>query len=320
MKALVTGGTGFIGSHLVETLVRKGFEVRCLVRNAARLGYLDGLNIETVVGDCTKPQTLPDAVQGVDYVFHLAGLTKAKNEEQFFSGNALATQNVVQAVRENNRTVRRFLYLSSLAAAGPSRDGKPLLEDCAPAPASAYGRTKLEGEKVVSGARDVLPVTIIRPPAVYGPRDKDVLIFFQMVKRGVVPFWGTSLYSFLYVEDLVNGIIESAVHEKTAGEIFFLSDGNIYTSDDIINAISSALQRRPLKLNIPRAVMPMVGYLSQLAGKLSIINSDRMKDIQHQYWVCDTSKAKNVFGYSPKVDIRTGTSWTADWYRINRWI
>lgn len=320
MKALVTGGTGFIGSHLAEALIRQGFDVTCLVRNAARRGYLEGVKVETVTGDCTNPHSLAAAVKGADYVFHLAGLTKAKNEEQFFSGNALATQNVLQAVLEHAPDVKRLFYLSSLAAVGPSPDGVPLKEDCAAAPVSAYGRTKLEGEKVIYAARDKIPVTIIRPPAVYGPRDRDVLVFFRMVKRGVVPFWGKSLYSFLYVEDLVNGIIQSAVNEKTSGEIFFLSDGNIYTSDDIINAISVALQRRPLRLSIPRVVMPMVGYLSQLAGHLSIINSDRMKDIQHPYWVCDSTKAAGLFGYAPKVDMRLGASWTADWYRIHRWI
>ncbi|KAF0183970.1 MAG: NAD-dependent epimerase/dehydratase family protein/3-beta hydroxysteroid dehydrogenase/isomerase [Nitrospirae bacterium] len=320
MKAFVTGGTGFIGSHLVETLIRQGFDVTCLVRNAARPGYLDGVKAAMITGDCTKPDSLPAAVKGCDYVFHLAGLTKAKNEEQFFTGNAFATQNVLQAVLDHAPELKRFFYLSSLAAAGPSPDGVPLKEDCETHPVSAYGRTKLEGEKIVYEARDKIPVTIIRPPAVYGPRDRDVLIFFKMVKRGVVPFWGKSLYSFLYVEDLVNGIIQSALSENAAGEIFFLSDGNIYTSDDIINAISGALQRRPLKLNIPRAVMPMVGYLSQLAGHLSIISSDRMKDIQHQYWVCDSAKSQSLFGYAPKVDIQKGASWTADWYRINQWI
>jgi nucleoside-diphosphate-sugar epimerase len=320
MKALVTGGTGFIGSHLVESLMRQGFEVTCLVRNLARQGYLDGVNVEKITGDCTNPESLTVAVKDADYVFHLAGLTKARNDREFFAGNVLATQNVVKAVLDHAPGIRRLFYLSSLAAAGPSPDGTALREDCPLSPVSSYGRTKMEGEQAVYAVRDRIPVTIIRPPAVYGPRDKDVLLFFKMVKRGIVPYWGNSLYSFLYVEDLVNGIIQSAQHERAIGEVFFLSDGNIYTSDDIIDAISVALQRRVLKVSIPRTVIPVVGFLSQLAGQLSIISSDRMKDIQHQYWVCDTEKAKTLFGYRPAVTMRTGAQWTADWYRIRQWI
>lgn len=320
MKALVTGGTGFIGSHLVEALVRHGFEVTCLVRNLARQGHLTSVDVEKVTGDCTNPESLAAAAKDTDYVFHLAGLTKARNDQEFYTGNVLATQNVVQAVLNNAPNIKRLFYLSSLAAAGPSHDGIPLKEDCPLLPVSSYGRTKMEGEQIVFGIRDRLPVTIIRPPAVYGPRDKDMFLFFQMVKRGIVPYWSNSLYSFLYVEDLVNGIIQSAQHEGAVGEVFFLSDGNIYTSDDIIDAISMALQRRALKVSIPRAVIPVVGFLSRFAGRLSIISSDRMKDIQHQYWVCDTGKAKNLFGYQPQVTMRTGAQWTADWYRIHRWI
>lgn len=320
MKALVTGGTGFIGSHLVETLVRQGFEVTCLVRNLARQGHLEGLDVEKVTGDCTDPASLARAIKDADYVFHLAGLTKARNDQEFFAGNVLATQNVVSAVLDAAPNIKRLFYLSSLAAAGPSPDGIPLKEDCPLLPVSSYGRTKMEGEKAVYSVRDRVPVTIIRPPAVYGPRDKDMLLFFKMVRRGIVPYWGNSRYSFLYVDDLVNGIIQSAQHEGAIGEIFFLSDGNIYTSDDIIDAISMALQRRALKVSIPRAVIPAVGFLSRFAGRLSIISSDRMKDIQHQYWVCDTGKARTLFGYQPQVTMRTGAQWTADWYRIRQWI
>lgn len=320
MKALITGGTGFIGSHLAESLVRQGFEVTCLVRNLARQGYLEGVTVEKIAGDCTQPETLAAAVKNADYVFHLAGLTKARSDQEFFAGNVLATRNVVNAVLEHAPDIKRLFHLSSLAASGPSPDGTPLREDCPFAPVSSYGRTKMEGEQAVFAVRDRIPVTIIRPPAVYGPRDRDVLIFFQLVKRGIVPYWGNSRYSFLYVEDLVNGIIQSAQHEDTVGEVFFLSDGNIYSSDDIIDAISAALQRRPLKVSIPRAVIPAVGFVSRFASRLSIVSSDRMKDIQHQYWVCDPGKAKTRFGFQPKVDMRTGAQWTADWYRIHQWI
>ena len=320
MKALVTGASGFIGSHLAAALVREGFDVKCLVRNRSRLRFLEDMNVRTTEGDCTDRDSLIDAVKGVDYVFHLAGVTKACSEEDYYNANSKGTENIVRAVVENNPDIKRFVYLSSLAAAGPCHDGIPLKEDCVPMPVSVYGRTKLEGEKIVTANGKNIPVTVIRPPAVYGPRDGDLLVFFKMVKSGIVPYWGKCYYSFLYVEDLINGIILSALSREAEGEIFFMSDGNIYSVDDIITAISDALQRRPVKLKMPKFVMPLLGMLSEKLRGVNIINSDKIKEMKHAYWVCDASKAAAKLKFEPKVKIKEGAQWTADWYRIHRWL
>jgi nucleoside-diphosphate-sugar epimerase len=320
MKALITGATGFIGSHLAGALIREGFDVACLVRNPANLRFLEDINAGIIKGDCTDRGSLADAVKGVDYVFHLAGLTKACSEADFFNANVKGTENIVQAVLENNSHIKRFVYLSSLAAAGPSCDGRPLKEDSEPAPVSVYGKTKLEGEKIVLAHNKNMPVTVIRPPAVYGPRDRDLLIFFKMVKSGLIPYWGKCYYSFIYVEDLINGIILSALSRDAEGEIFFVSDGNIYSTNDIIEAISDALQRRPIKLNIPRFVMPLLGFISEKTKGVSIINTDKIKEMRHSYWICDATRAAERLKFEPKVKIKEGARWTADWYRIHQWI
>ena len=320
MKALVTGATGFIGSHLVDALVREGFDVTCLVRGTSKLHYIEDLPVRLVRGDCTEKESLSAAVKDVDYIFHLAGLTKACCEADSFGVNVKGTDNILKAVLEYNPGIRRFVYLSSLAAAGPSADGEPLKEDCAAAPVSVYGKTKLEGERIVYGCREKLPVTIIRPPAVYGPRDRDVLVFFRMVKSGVIPYWGKGSYSFLYVEDLIHGIILSASDENAQGEIFFMSDGNIYSTDDIIDAISEAVQKRPVRLSIPRFVMPVLGFISERVKGVSIINSDKIREMRHSHWICDTSKAMAKLKFEPKVKMKEGAKWTADWYRIHQWL
>ena len=177
MKTLVTGATGFIGSHLVEELLKGGHRVTCLVRKTSNLQWINGLNVRLIYGDCTIKESLLNAVADFDYIFHLAGLTKAANERDFFSANALGTENLVSAVIEKNPDTKRFVYLSSLAAAGPSCDGTPAKEAGEPKPVSAYGRSKLEGERIVMRHKNTIPVTVIRPPAVYGPRDKDFYIF-----------------------------------------------------------------------------------------------------------------------------------------------
>lgn len=320
MKALITGATGFIGSHLTAALICQGLDVACLVRNTSSLKYLEGLNIKTVIGDCTDIESLSVAVKDVDYIFHLAGLTKACSEEDYYNVNVKGTENIVKATIENNPGIKRFFYLSSLAAVGPSYDGKPLSEDCEQRPVSLYGRTKLEGEKIVYGNRGNLPVTIVRPPVVYGPRDRDLLVFFKMVKFGVIPYWGKCYYSFLYVDDLINGIILAALSEGAVGEIFFMTDGNIYSSDDIIDAISDAFQKRPVRLNVPKFVMPALGFIAEKARGLSIISTDRLRDMKYSHWICDTSKAMNILKFEPKVKIKEGARWTADWYRINQWL
>ncbi|WP_333653588.1 NAD-dependent epimerase/dehydratase family protein [Dissulfurispira sp.] len=324
MKALITGATGFIGSHLAGALIREGFDVACLVRNPANLRFLEDINAGIIKGDCTDRESLADAVKGVDYVFHLAGLTKACSEADFFNANVKGTENIVQAVLENNSHIKRFVYLSSLAAAGPSCDGRPLKEDSEPAPVSVYGKTKLEGEKIVLANKKNMPVTVIRPPAVYGPRDRDLLIFFKMIKSGLIPYWGKCYYSFLYVEDLINGIILSALSRDAEGEIFFVSDGNIYSTDDIIEAISDALQKRPVRLNIPKFVMPLLGFISEKAKGarkgINIINTDKIKEMRHSHWICDTTRAAERLKFEPKVKIKEGAKWTADWYRIHQWL
>jgi nucleoside-diphosphate-sugar epimerase len=320
MKALVTGATGFIGSHLTHALVRKGFTVTCLVRNTSDLKYIEDLNVTLVRGNCIHRESLYEAVEGVDYVFHLAGLTKACSEADFFEANVKGTENILKAVLEKNSGIKRFVYLSSLAAVGPSSNGVPLKEDCATAPVSLYGKSKLEGEQLVLKHRHDIPVVVIRPPAVYGPRDKDMLVFFKMVKAGIAPVWGACHYSFIYIEDLIHGILLSSLDENASGEVFFMSDGVIYSSDDIINAIGDAVQKQPIKLKIPRFVMSIAGLIAERSGNSSIVNADKMRELKHMNWVCDTSKAAERLKFGSQVKIKEGARWTADWYRIHQWL
>ena len=141
-----------------------------------------------------------------------------------------------------------------------------------------------------------------------------------MVKSGVVPYWGKCYYSFLYVDDLINGIILATLSKEAVGEIFFMTDGNIYSTDDIIEAISDALQKRPMNLSIPKFVMPALGFIAEKTKGLSIISTDRLRDMKYSYWICDTSKAMERLKFEPKVKIKEGARWTADWYRIHQWL
>jgi len=321
MKTLVTGATGFIGSHLVEELLKKGYNVACLVRKTSNLQWLYGLNVRLIYGDCAMKESLLNAVADYDYVFHLAGLTKAANEKDFFSANARGTENLVSAVKQKNPHLKRFIYLSSLAAAGPSYNGSPVNETAEPKPVSAYGKSKLEGERIVLRHKNAVSVTVIRPPAVYGPRDKDIYIFFKLAKKGISLSWGKCYYSFLYVEDLVKGIILSAENKNAEGEIFYLSDGGIYSNEEIAETIASAVGTKPLQIKIPKAIMPMIAGIGQkLSNRSNIISKDKVKELQHSCWTCDSSKSRDELGFIPNILLKEGIKWTADWYRIHQWL
>jgi len=323
MKTLVTGATGFIGSHLVEELLKKGHSITCLVRKTSDRRWLEGRDISFVYGDCTKKESLTDAVSGFDYIFHLAGLTKARDEKDFFSVNAAGTENLIRAATEKNPDLKRFVYLSSLAATGPSRNNAPASEDIEPKPVSSYGKSKLEGEQAVLKYKNAVPVTIIRPPAVYGPRDRDMYTFFKMLKKGIFLCWGTCYYSLLYVDDLVRGAIASAESSAAEGQIYYLSDGKIYSNEEIAAVISSAIGTKALRLRIPKFIMPLFAGIGQKfsnKSNINIINKDKIRELQHSCWTCDSSKAKNEFGFISKVGIKEGMRWTADWYKIHQWL
>lgn len=320
MRALVTGATGFIGSHLCEALMKRGYDVTCLSRDTSRHRWVEDLNISRVRGDCTMAESLCSLPGDFDYVFHLAGLTKSSSPDDFFSVNARGTENIVKTVAERNPSVKRFVYLSSLAAVGPSKNGTPLREDSPPAPVSNYGKSKLGGEMAVLKYRDAIPVTILRPPAVYGPRDRDMLVMFRMIKKGFFFDLGKCYYSLLYVDDLIEGILLSAEKPEAIGEVYFLCDGTIQTSDDIVGSISAALQVRARPVRVPKCAMPLIAAIGEKIERGGIINRDRVQDFMHTHWICDGRKAREEIGFRPRVGMREGIQWTAEWYRIHKWL
>jgi len=321
MKALVTGATGFIGSSLARELLKRGYEVTCLKRKTSDPGWLMDLDVRFVHGDCNDSDSLKQLPADVDYVFHLAGLTKAKKEEDFFETNATGTENLLCFLSKNAPGIKRFIYMSSLAAAGPSLDGVPLDETAPPRPVSAYGKSKLGGELAAFRYKDRLPVTVIRPPAVYGPRDRDFFLFYRMIKRGFYPYWGKCYYSLLYVDDLVHGVIAAAESGEAEGKTYFLTGSRIYSNDEIVFEIMEAMGTRALRIKIPASTMKLLAKFSEkLADRASIINLDKLREIKHHHWTCDSKKAELEFGFIPKVSLKEGVKWTADWYKIHKWL
>jgi len=326
LKALVTGGTGFIGSHLTEALIRKGLQVRCLLRKTSDLRWLKGLPIEYVHGDCNDKTSLDKAVRDVDWVFHLAGVTKAIKEETYFEVNGLGTKNLIRACLENNPRLQKFIYISSQAAAGPSRNGgnKKELDPCEPV--SFYGRSKRAGEEWVLTHAQELPALILRPSAVYGPRGKDILAFFKCLSRRIQPcLVGPDQHlSLCYVQDIVQGIFSAVETHTKSGEIFFLSDGNDYRMEEIGAIVAQAMGITALRLRVPKRMIWGIAcfseYLSKLFRRPFLLNKDKAAEMFQKDWVCDITKAKTLLGFEPRVPLSEGAKLTFEWYKKEKWL
>lgn len=326
MKALVTGGTGFIGSHLTEALIAKGVHVRCLLRKTSNLKWLTGLPIEFVHGDCNDENSLEKAVRGVDWVFHLAGVTKAIKEETYFEVNGLGTENLIRACLENNPLLQKFIYVSSQAAAGPSRNGFNKKESDPCEPVSFYGRSKRAGEEWVLTHAHQLPVLILRPSVVYGPRDKDVFAFFKCLSRRIqpCPVGPDQHLSLCYVKDIVRGILLAAETQTKSGEIFFLSDGKDYRMEEIGDIIAQAMGITAFRIRVPRKMIWGIAclseYFSKFSGRPSLLNKDKAEEMIQKDWVCDVTKAKTLLGFEPGVPLSEGARLTFEWYKKEKWL
>jgi len=326
IKTLVTGANGFVGSHLVKGLLDRGYQVRCLVRETSNLKWLSGLKVEYVYGDISEKNSLREAVRNVDTIIHSAGLTKAKTKDEYFKANAEGTRNLMEVCLEENPNLQRFIYISSQAAAGPGEDERPKDETAISQPVSHYGESKLEGEMIVSDYSSKLPVTIIRPPAVYGPRDTDMLGFFKVVNIGFrISFGkGESYISLVYVKDLVDGIILAAENPKAVDQTYFIAEDRVYSWREAFNIIAGVLNKKTVPIRIPKSIVFLLAFLSEnlyrLIGKTPAFNTQKAKEITQRYWGLNVSKAKTELGFIPRFPLDKGAAETVRWYKENGWL
>ena len=322
--AFVTGGTGFIGSHLTEALLKRGYsEVRCLIRSKPK--WLTGTDIVPVRATLTDQSAIMEAVAEVDYVYHLGGVTRAPTWGALYEGNVTATMNLLRAVELANPSVRRVLITSTLAVVG-RMSGLTADESTTRDPVSRYGKSKAAMEDAVwkqFGSR--LPITVIRPSSVYGPRDRDIYTFFQTVKRGICPILrGDRGLSLVHASDLVRGIIDAAEASATAGETYFLGSDQRVSWSELRRAATTALQRRALPVYLPRLLIPPLGAASELLGRISgrypPLNREKATEILHAAKICSSAKAGRDFGYHQKVPLSEGVKESIDWYVSKGWL
>lgn len=326
MKILITGATGFIGSHLAEHLLAKGYELRCLVRPTSNLRWLQHLPIEQIYGDLFDERALLSAVKGADYVYHVGGVTKARTREEYMKGNHDATSNILAAVRKSNPGLKRFIHVSSQTVVGPSIGGTPVDESTPLHPITSYGMSKMEAEKECQKAMPDLPITIVRPPAVYGPRDKDIFEFFSTMKKGLQPMIGFNVktVSLIHVKDLVDGIILAGEHPRSVGQTYFISSERFYDWMEVGDITSGILGRKVLRLKIPEFVVYMIAGVSELYSLVSrqavLLNIEKARDIVQDSWTCSIAKAQRELGFRESLTLAEGIRNTVEWYKENKWL
>ncbi len=325
MLALVTGGHGFIGSHLCERLVAEGHQVRVLARGGSDLSPLSGLKVNVFRGDLQGPLDLSEALRGVHWVFHLAGALKGFCEADLMAVNRDGTRRLTEACAAHASELRRFLLVSSLAAAGPSPGGaEPLTEAAPPRPLTWYGRSKLEAERMVLAAG--LPCAILRPPVVFGPRDRDVLSVFRIAKRGLVPIPGhrERHYSLIFAPDLAKGLLRAAMGPMPSGEIVNLTGPEVATWADLGLRIASTLGRRGRVVPVPEGVLRLAGRLadaaSRLRGRPGIFSAQKVEEMLAPAWVASPEKARQMLGWSATTPLDEALALTARWYQDHGWL
>jgi nucleoside-diphosphate-sugar epimerase len=320
MKALVTGATGFVGSHLVDQLLARGDEVTALVRSPARAAPLAAHGVRLISGDLAAVAAIAEAVADQDVVYHAAALTGARDEAEFLAANRDGTTQMVNAAVRAG--VPRFVHISSAASGGPAILGSPRtgLEEL-DAPVTMYGRSKLAAEQVVRASP--LRWTILRPPAVYGPRDTtNFLDVFRTAKRlGIGPVFGdgSQELSLVHVTDLAAAAIAAAESPAAIGMVYYVNHPEVVTSRQLVSAIGREVGRTlrivPLPHWITRNALRMTGAWARAFNTKTILHADKVHEFIQPAWTGDPVRFMTDTGWQPQFDLATGLRDTAQWYR-----
>jgi len=323
VRAFVTGGTGFVGAHLVRALQVRGDDVTCLVRSPAKAQALGWTGVRALPGDLEDVEALAQGCAGADVVYHVAGRIAARGLAEFFSANRDGTRRLVEAAHRAPRPPRLVL-VSSQAAGGPNARGTPSDESAPPAPVTDYGRSKLAAEEIVRAASG--PWVIVRPPVVYGERDTETLKLFRMARAGVGAVFsdGSQELSVIYAGDLAQALIAAGTHDAALGRLYYACHPDIVTARELVLAVGRATGKIPAIVPIPAAVargaLWAIGTLAGLAGRATILTADKAHEFLAPAWTCRSDRLTRDTGWRAETELAAGLERTASWYRRERWL
>lgn len=318
----MTGGTGFVGAHLVQALRARGDAVTCLVRSPAKARALGWSDVRVVRGDLDDAAALRDGCAEADVIFHVAGRISARDLGEFMRTNRDGTANVVEAAAVH--PPQRFVLVSSLAAGGPTARACPIDETRPAAPVTPYGQSKLAAEVVLRAAS--WPWTIVRPPVVYGERDRELLKVFKLARVGLVPVFGdgSQELSVIYAGDLAGALVAAALAPAAARRLYYAAHPAITTSGELARAIGRAVGRTPrvvpLAAPLARVALWATGSVAHLAGRATLLSADKAAEFLAPAWTCRADALSRDAGWRPQVDLDTGLRRTAAWYQKEGWL
>ena len=326
MKILLTGASGFVGSHVLETLRARGLATAVLLRPTSNRSFIEPHlpDVEVRSGSIGDPESVQQAMAGITHVIHCAGVTKACRVSEFYAVNQGGTRNVIEAVNAQGGRVERVVHISSLAAAGPATPEKPARETDPPHPVSQYGKSKLAAELEVRNHCRAEYV-ILRPPSVYGPRDTEFLRLFRAVKSHLLPRpGGQQALSLVFVRDLAEAVVACLIHQAAAGKIYFVAAKEIVTARLMAAEIAAQMNVWTLPLPLPTALLWPIclgqEVLSRLTGKASVLSLQKLAELRASGWVCDPTLLEREMGCTCATTLRQGMAETLAWYRQHRWL
>ena len=327
MRVLVTGGSGFLGSHVAEQLSEAGHTVVALVRKSSNRKFLSTLkNVELAEGSVDDRASVDRAMKDVDAVVHSAGAVKATSEASFFETNTQGTVNLLEAALAHAPNLKRFVHISSLEACGPSLNGGPVPVD-QERPVTAYGRSKLAAEKEVLARKDKLPVVILRPAAIYGPRDVEILEAFRAVSRRQYPVIGdgSMMGCYTYGPDCARACVLAITADVPSGSVYFVDDGEPMTMARAMGEVlPNAVGTKPfVRMGIPFPILSLASFGVEAYGRLRkkavMLTREKVAMLKCD-WVCDSTPTKAALGWTPEVRFADGAKTTYKWYQDNGWL
>jgi len=328
-KILITGASGFVGGFLVEEALNRGLDVYAAVRRSSSTQYLQDPRITLVYPNFEDVDHMTELIKAhnFDYFVHNAGITKTPSKAEYFKVNAEYLDNIIQALTLSDIPIKKLTFVSSLAAYGPAEYTKSgiVSNEEEPHPVTNYGRSKLQGERYLQ-AQDKIPYVIIRPTAVYGPRERDLFTVYQLLNRGLDLSVGLTdqRLTFIYVKDLVDVILDSTLaHKKNVA--YFATDLAVHTSTAYTEAIKKALgNKAALKIKLPITVVKVLGFASEkiggFFGNYPALNVEKVNELEANSWECDTVPLQRDLNYVPKYDLEKGLEESIAWYKENNWL
>lgn len=321
MNVFLTGGTGFIGSHLIDHLLARGDKVLALVRNPAKAADLESRGVECLRGDLFS---LPPLPARIEVVFHLAGITRSLRPGDYYTVNREGTASLFRRLAAAPGKPK-VVVLSSLSASGPSVDGRPIKESDPPRPVSHYGRSKLLAEQESLRFRDRFPLAIVRAAAIFGPRDTDFLFYFKMIARGILAAVNTSrMLSLCYAKDLAEALVLCATRDLPSGEVFNIADPVPVSWNELGEAAARALGKKTVRISVPMCAIGAAAALSEARGRLTrrpqIFTLDKYRDMRQPSWVADVTKVERCLSFRTRYPLDAALWETMDWYRERKWL